>query len=254
MKIEMTKVLEYLKPKVKALGFKKDDLESIAADIADNLDEVEDDASEEDVNAKIKPAVDAVIPSLKIAQKMANRAIEDYRKKQEKANEPKPEPEPKQEPKQEPKPEPEPKPSSTTSKKEETETPQWVKDLIESNKAQMEQQKQLIETLKAEVDGIKTKSTAERRRAVLDDILKDTGNFGKRTMKMFERMTFEKDEDFEEFVSDVKEDLEQLNQERANEGLAKLGAPSAVTKPETEDKPKVKPLTDAEVEELAASM
>ena len=44
MKIEMTKVLEYLKPKVKALGFKKEVLEGIAADIADNLEEVADDA------------------------------------------------------------------------------------------------------------------------------------------------------------------------------------------------------------------
>lgn len=266
MKIEMTKVLEYLKPKVKAFGFKKDELEGIAADIADNLDEVEDDASDEDINAKIKPAVDAVIPSLKFAQKQVNKAIEDYRKKQEqKANEQaqqqqqqqqqqsQQQQQNQQQQQQQEQQQQQQQPSSNTPKPEEK--PQWVQDLIDANKAQMEQQKQLIETLKAEVDGMKSKSTAEKRRAILDEILKDTGTFGKRTIKSFEKMTFANDDEFDEFVSEVKEDLEQLNQERANAGLAKLGIPTAESKPGgKEDQPQVKTLTDAEVEELAASM
>lgn len=246
----MTKVLEYLKPKVKALGFKKEVLEGIAADIADNLEEVEDDASDEDVNAKIKPAVDAVIPSLKLAQRLTNQGIEEFRKKQEKANEQKQE----QKPEEKPEVKPEEKPSSTTSKKEEEETPKWVKDLLEANKAQMEQHKQLIDTLQAELIGIKTKSTTEKRRAILDELLKDTGTFGKRTIKSFERMNFETDKEFNDFVSDVKEDLEQLNQERENEGLAKYGVPKVDTNSTQDDKPKPKPLTDAEVDELAANL
>ena len=246
MKIEKTTVLEYLKPKVKALGFKKDEVESIAADIADNLDEVADDASEEDINAVIKPAVDAVIPSLKIAQKIANRAIEDYRKKHEKDNEQKPEQKHEEKPEQKS----EEKPSIETPKKEEKndETPEWAKSLIESNK----QQAELIKTMQAELSGIKTKSTAEKRRQVLDELLKDTGTFGKRTLKSFEKMNFETDEDFESFVSEIKEDIEQLNQERADAGLAKLGNP-AVTKPDQEpEKPKV--LTETQIAELADSM
>ena len=254
MKIEMTKVLEYLKPKVKALGFKKEVLEGIAADIADNLEEVEDDASDEDVNAKIKPAVDAVIPSLKLAQRLTNQGIEEFRKKQEKANEP-PKEGPKEKPKAEPAEKPDVKPSSDVPKKEDDkETPKWVQELIESNKTQMEQQKQLIEALKAEVDGIKTKSTTEKRRALLDELLKDTGTFGKRILKSFEKMTFDSDSEFEEFVSDIKEDLEQLNQERANEGLGKFGAPKVDPNQKPQEPAKPKPLTDAEVEELASSM
>ena len=262
MKIEMTKVLEYLKPKVKALGFKKDTLEGIAADIADNLEEVADDASDEDINAKIRPAVDAVIPSLKLAQRLTNQGIEEFRKKQqEKANEQKPadkKPEEKpEEKKPEVKPEvkPEEKPSSSTSKEKETETPAWAKALIESQNLQMKQQQTLIEALQAEVKGIKTKDVASKRRAQLDELLKDTGRFGQRAIKDYERMTFSTDDEFETFVSDLKEDLAQLNQERANEGLAKFGAPKVDPKSkENQQVPPVKPMNETELEELAAYM
>ena len=67
-------------------------------------------------------------------------------------------------------------------------------------------------------------------------------------------MKFETDDEFNEFLSDVKEDLEQLNQERANEGLAKFGAPKVDPQQTRTEPAKPKPLTDAEVEELAASM
>lgn len=283
MKIEKSKVLEYLKPKVKALGFKKDIIEGIAADIADNLEEVADDASEDDVNATIKPAVDAVIPSLKLAQRLTNQGIEEYRKKQEDVNEQlkkeleqyKKENSPKERQEVENKSVESPalnnpvkaeehskeKPLDEHSPKKETETtPEWVKQLIESNKAQMEQQKaqmeqqkKLIDTLTAEVNGIKLKDTTAKRRAVLDDLLKDTGTFGKRTIKNYERMKFETDEDFDSFVSEIKEDLEQLNQERANEGLAKFGAPKVELATGTEP-PKPKPLSETELEELASLM
>ncbi len=276
MKIEMTTVLEYLKPKVKALGFKKEVLEGLAADIAENLKEVEDDASDEDVNAMIKPAVDAVIPSLKLAQRLTNQGIEEYRKKQEKVNEQLQqqleeakklqEPQEPQEPKKPKTPQEPQKPAETQPQQlqqpsdpqppKQNETPEWAKQFIESQKAQqkqyeeqMKQQKQLIESLQAEVSGIKTKDTTTKRRAMLDELLKGTGTFGTRQIKNYERMSFETDEDFDNFISDLKEDLAQLNQERENEGLSKLGAPKQT--PEQKPKaPQPKPLSEAEMEEL----
>lgn len=259
MKIEVTKVLEYMKPKVKALGFKKDVVEGIAADIADNLDEVADDASDEDINAKIKPAVDAMIPNLKLVQRLTNQGIEEYRKKQEKANEPKDEPkdnpkdEPKVNPKDEPKDNPKDEPSSKTPK-DENETPAWVKALIESQNKQMQQQQQLIETLQSEVKGIKAKDVNTQRRTIIDGLLKDTGIFGKSKLKDYEKMTFNTDEDFDTYVSGLKEDLEQLNQERANEGLEKFGAPKVDTNGQSKQTPQVKPMSETELEELAATM
>ena len=118
----------------------------------------------------------------------------------------------------------------------------------------MQQQQQLIETLQAEVKGIKAKDVNAQRRAVLDGLLKDTGTFGKRTLKNYEKMTFNTDEDFESFVSDLKEDLEQLNQERANEGLEKFGAPKVEPGAQQQQQPQVKPMSETELEELAATM
>lgn len=52
----------------------------IAARIADNLTST-DDASDEDVNAEIEAAIDAVLPYLQVSQSFANRVIEENRKK-----------------------------------------------------------------------------------------------------------------------------------------------------------------------------
>ena len=73
-------VLLRLKPKVKAFGFNKKELMSVAAKIADNLTST-DDASDEDVNAEIDTAIDAVLPYLQVSQSFANRVIEENRKK-----------------------------------------------------------------------------------------------------------------------------------------------------------------------------
>ena len=69
-------VLLKLKPKVKAFGFNKKEVMGIAARIADNLTST-DDASDEDVNAEIEAAIDAVLPYLQVSQSFANRVIEE---------------------------------------------------------------------------------------------------------------------------------------------------------------------------------
>ena len=81
-------------------------------------------------------------------------------------------------------------------------------------------------------------------------MLKDTGVFGKNVLKNFDRMSFENESEFDDFYDGVTEDLSALNQERANAGLAKLGASSAQTvHKDKEDKPEV--LSDKDIEELA---
>lgn len=235
MKIEAKTVLDYLKPKVKALGFKKEVVEGIANDIAETLAEVDDEATEEDIEAVVKPAVDAMIPSLRLAQRLTNQGIEDFRQKMEKKNKPVE------------KPVTETPPIETPAET----TPEWAKALIESSTKQMEQQNKLIESLQAEIAGMKDKNTNKERRSVLEKLLKDTGSFGKRTMKSFERMTFQSDEEFDEFVEDVTEDLKALNQERANSGLKSLGSPSAHV---SNQPPKPKTMSEEEINELADIM
>lgn len=78
MKKKTKLVFNVLKLKSKALGFSKDELEGIAADVANNF-ELDEEASDEDVNAEIEKQVDAVLPFLKIAQKTAQRTIQNFK-------------------------------------------------------------------------------------------------------------------------------------------------------------------------------
>ena len=101
---------------------------------------------------------------------------------------------------------------------------------------------------------MKSERETDSRRSRLKALLKDTGTFGKSTLKSFDKMKFENEADFEEFYDGVIEDLATLNQERANAGLAKLGATAATSanKKEKEDKPEV--MSDKEIDELADTM
>ena len=224
MKKKTKQVLSILKPKCKALGFNSSELEGIAADIADNL-ELDEEASEEDINEKISAEVDSVVPYLKIAQKASNRVIQNY--KNSKSNDDDNDDDKAGERKSN-------KPSEEADK-----IPTWAQAIIAQNKA-----------IQTELVGLKSERVSDGRRAKLQALLKDTGVFGKNVLKNFDRMSFENESEFDDFYDGVTEDLSALNQERANAGLAKLGASSAQTvHKDKEDKPEV--LSDKDIEELA---
>lgn len=215
-------VLNLLRPKVKAFGFNQKELKGIAAKIANNLTST-DEASEEDVNAEIETQIEAAIPYLQFAQSQANRLLEEWRKNHPEANEDEDDEE---------------VPPTKASKKS--------KPKSEEN----EQFKQLLEAVTAltgEVANLKKEKTTTSRKARLEELLKDTGTFGSRTLKSFSKMNFESDEEFEEFYEEIQGDLETYNQERANDGLGRLGKPS-----EAGGKPKESEvLTDDEIKALA---
>lgn len=228
MKKKTKQVLSILKPKCKALGFNLEELEGIAADIADNL-ELDEEASEEEINEKISSEVEAVIPYLKIAQKASNRVIQNSKNNKN----------------------PESDYNDTNAgqdgvnqEKEEEKVPVWAQAIITQQKA-----------IQTELTGLKSERETDGRRSKLKALLKDTGTFGKSTLKNFDKIKFENEADFEEFYDGVVEDLATLNQERANAGLAKLGATAATSgnKKEKEgDKPEV--ISEKEIEELAGTM
>lgn len=228
MKKKTKQVLSILKPKCKALGFNLEELEGIAADIADNL-ELDEEASEEEINEKISSEVEAVIPYLKIAQKASNRVIQNSKNNKN----------------------PESDDNDTNAgqdgvdqEKEEEKVPVWAQAIITQQKA-----------IQTELTGLKSERETDGRRSKLKALLKDTGTFGKSTLKNFDKIKFENEADFEDFYDGVVEDLATLNQERANAGLAKLGATAATSgnKKEKEgDKPEV--ISEKEIEELAGTM
>lgn len=229
-------ILKQLKTKAKAFGFTKKELESVAESISDNLD-LADDASDEDVNAAIESSVDAVLPFLKVSQSAANRVIQSY-KDAHPVSEDDDDDDDTDDASQEP--------ATIVSKKskkkgnksqtanEDEDAPAWAKKLF------------------ARIDELDAEKTADKRLSQLEQLLKDTGTFGTRTLKAFKRMTFKNDDEFEEYLEDVQSDLEELNQERANDGLSKLGSvPNAGSKKD-EHKDEVQPMTEDELKELAA--
>ena len=206
-----------LKLKAKALGFNARELKGIAAKIADNLKSAED-ASEEDVNAEIDEQIEAVLPYLTFGQSQANRLLDEWKKKHPEAelddelddNIPDDTPKPASN-----------KKNSKNKGNEQDEEPAWFKSFREQQEARF-----------AALEGEKVSNL---RKAKLEALLKDTGTFGSRTLKSFSKMSFESDDDFEEFYSDVEEDLKNYNQERADAGLATLSSPPAAGSKRSEE-------------------
>lgn len=228
MKKKTKLVLNVLKLKSKALGFSKEELEGIAADVANNF-ELDEEASEEDVNAEIEKQVDAVLPFLKIAQKTAQRTIQNFKDSIDDNDDD------------------EPDDTGITknnhkSTKEEPEekVPAWAQALITQNKA-----------LQTEILGLKAERESDGRRSKLKALLKGKGTFGKSVLKNFDKMKFENESDFDDFYDSVVEDLAEIDQERANAGLGKLGAPSG---PEHKTDPKPEVLKESEIDDLANTL
>lgn len=219
-------VLLALKPKVKALGFNQKELKGIAARIAGNI-QLDEEASEEEVSAEIDSQIEAILPFLQLGQSQANRVIDAWKKSHPIETEDEEEEEG----------QPGSNKSAKNSKNGNEATPDWAKSMLET-----------VQTLTKEVTALKAEKSTASRRSRLETLLKDTGAFGERTIKSFGRMKFEDDDEFEDFYAEVEDDLKKLNQERADAGLASLGAiPGAQQqKPQKEEV-----LTDDEIKALA---
>ncbi|MCM1361751.1 MAG: hypothetical protein NC235_07600 [Clostridiales bacterium] len=212
-------VLSSLKPKVKAFGFDRNELESVAAQIANNLNLTED-ASEEEVQTAIDSAVDVAIPFLKLTQSAVSRIVNAQRSKSNKEDEQS---------------DPVAQPKSPTNGTEEV--PAWAQKLIDSNNA-----------LQSEINAMKAEKATTSRKVRLKDAVKNAGAYGKSVLRQFGRMSFANDEEFENYLDEVKEDLRNFDQERIDAGLQDLGNPPSAqgggTKTETE-------ITDAELDQMA---
>lgn len=220
-----------LKPKLKAFGFNKKELMSVAAKIADNLTSAED-ASEEDVDAEIDTQIDAVLPYLQVSQSFANRVIEENRKKNDDDDETDDDDDDK--PSNPNNRQPGSNKKNPKDKGKNDEEPAWFKAYREQQDARF-----------AAIEGEKTTTT---RKAKLEAILKDSGTFGTRTLKSFAKMSFENDDEFEDFLSEVQEDLKAYNQERADAGLALTPPAAGGGKPKDDEV-----INDKQLQELVDS-
>lgn len=220
------KVYDALKPKVASLGFTKKELESVAAVIADNLS-LEEDAEEDVVNAAIEKAVNTMIPVLQVAQSQASRSIEKFKAanaKEQSRSADEDEAEPK---------------SKEVDKQKANAVPDWAQSLLDS-----------VTSLKSEVNGLKSEKLTSTRKAKLEAALKDTGAFGSQTMRSFAKMNFNDDNDFDEFLAEVKESVKDLQKERNDKALESLNKhPSSYNAAG-----QAKVVTDAEIDKIVASL
>ena len=222
-----------LKPRVKSLGFNKKELMGVAASIADNLT-ADDEASEEDVNAEIDKAIDAVIPILALAQTQASRLMESYKKKHESDEDDDDDDDN----------------EDANQKRQKNQKHSKTTDKDDAQNGLMEQLKTLtglVTKMQEEIVSFKGEKVTDVRKQKLEALLKDTGVFGTRTMKNFAKMSFDSDDEFDEYFADVEKDLKDYNQERASAGLSALGnIPGAKSKQVKEE-----PFSDEEIAALA---
>lgn len=104
--------------------------------------------------------------------------------------------------------------------------PAWAKALIEQNK-------ELSNRLTAFEAGKTTETRLQKFQAKLDGLPESIKT---QRLKDFKRMAFDKDEDFEGYLTEVETDITALKQELSNIGLGGQGAPRFGGKPSaTED-------------------
>lgn len=284
-------VLELLKTKASSLGFNKEELEGAATAIASNLG-VDDDATDDALNAAAEKAVAAYMPILELSQKNANRIITKNKEEREKAEaeakrkaeeeaakKAAEEAEAKRKAEEEAaakKAEEERKAAEEAARKAAEEAgfqrlleSEWAKGLKAENenlakqlkeqtaafKKQQEESKKRMEEFEAfrnEFNTMKADRVKASRENRLNELLKDAGVYGERIKKNYAKMSFDSDDDFEEFIGGIKEDITAFNQERADKGLDTFTVPG--TGGANEKDGKSEPMTEAEIDALAAGM
>lgn len=247
MKKHFKKVLEALKTSkdIKALGFSRRELKGVAAKIADKLDsEIKEDASDEEVQEIVDEAIDAALPFLQFSQTVLDSRVQAYKNAHPLREDDDDEDDDKDEPGSRK------NRKSRVSKNKEEDNEGDDDSLVAKT---LKQVMDKLDGMQSEITELKSGKTTEGRKNKLEKLLKGTGKFGERTLKAFNRMSFENDDEFEDFYDEVEADLEAENQERANRGLERLGAPDATAGAANNRSPKNdnEMMSDDEVKELA---
>ena len=199
-------VIVKLKPRVASLGFTRMEIEGVASRIANNLGE---DASDEDIDAEI----DAVMPYLELAQTSANRIINkakdgDGNKPNTATGESR-------------------KPEKNTGKGDgqpeeglELAGANHLKDIEGLKSILGEIVSSAISPISKRLDAIEGSKIADTRLSRVKEIAKKAGgSYEKTILKNFGRMTFESEDDFAEYLTEVTADVDSYAQEHSNEGL-----------------------------------
>lgn len=243
------RVFNLLRTKTKAIGLNRKELESLALKIDKNL-QLEEDASDEDVDAAIDEAIDAALPFLEVSQSVAQRSIQtalQRRQAQQDEDDNDEDDDPDDDGQDAGEGD---RNNRQRGKSKKNRTPKHNSEDSELMKL-LKEQNEVIKSLKGQMEAMQGDRVQDSRRTKLKKLVENTGTFGKSVLKQFDLMTFKDDDAFEDYLDDVQKDLDDLNQERANEGLRKLGEVPAGEKknPENQNQPEV--MSDADIIALA---
>lgn len=181
--------MNILKPEIKDLGFKEEDLGEAVESIAAGLNP---DATDDDIKAKVSLA----LPFLKVSQKAVTRIVN---------AQPKPQPQP------QPTPQPQPKPEDDPFEKFKA----WQLEQEKKNKEE-------VDALKKQVKDLTDKDVLKNRTTAFEALLANLPEKQKAAqLKDFNRvaMTFKDDAEFDTYIAEKKTDIEGLVQEMTDAGL-----------------------------------
>lgn len=232
------RVQKILKPKVKQFGFNKKVFRRVAAYIADKLGDINDDASEDDINSRIDETIGEMMPYLALAQSLTNEQVEEWKKGQQKDDNDGEENDDDSD-----------NDSSRPNRPTRSNRAKAANNGAATQSPELKELMAAVKALTTEVSSLKASKTADTRRNKLEALLKDGGAFGKRILKDFAKMNFKDENEFEEYLSEVGEDKEAYDQERANAGLSTAGNPPGGkgNKPESKEEA----FSDDEIDAMA---
>lgn len=95
-----------------------------------------------------------------------------------------------------------------------------------------------LKPLQDELSNYKAADVNKQRRATLEEKLKEAPEkFRSKILKDYDRMNFENDETFNEYLTETETDLTEFNQDLANQGLGLFPKPGQGGKPKKEEVP-----------------
>lgn len=211
-----TLVLQKLKTKAAKFGFNKKELNDLAEQIAETI---EDNDDEDQLNEAIDKAIDASLPLMRVMQSQANRLLASAKQKK-KADE------------------------------DEDDNDDDDNTNVSKNKGNVSEDKrftQLEKTITQLTNVVNQLAngniTADREKRV-KQVIDGTGAFGNQILKGFKRAKFESDEDFEEYLEDITKDVKSYKETDSFQGNVGPLAGGPIKKSQK------KTLTDEELDEF----
>lgn len=192
---------------VASLGFNRKEIRSLAQKIADDS-ELGDDATDEEEDSYIKESIEDMVPVLKVGQQYANRLASENSsnggKKSKKDDDDNEDDEDDGEDDEDDHSQKSNKPKKSKSNDGSDDgndgEPSWFKKYRESMDKRFEK--------------IESSRTGDSRKSKVEKILKDANvldkPLGKRTLRDFGRMNFNNDDEFEDFLDEIAEDVEDI--------------------------------------------